>query len=316
MVDRSVITSSVVVVVVKAIALFTTRKGLNEFLEIIKSLDSEIHDESHIFQMNKTIKIGHRLYISYLYPYISTCVLLVFQTIYSKPETRMWSSTYAYPFKWAQRTNVYVGGLFLQGIANTCIVLFAVAADTYGVVMLQILSTHIDILQDRLKCLGQAKELSSDEHFNQLISGCKTYENILRCSKLLESTLGSALFAQFCVSGVVLCTSAYQLTMIAPENFSKLSFVIVYFMCMMTEIFVPCFFGSVALEKSRLIGWKIYESNWMKQDKRYKQAFSIFIQRSSFPIHLTVNKIFFLDLSTFLKILKTAYSLFALLKNV
>lgn len=35
-----------------------------------------------------------------------------------------------------------------------------------------------------------------------------------RCSKLLEYVLGSALFAQFCVSGIVLCTSAYQLTVV------------------------------------------------------------------------------------------------------
>lgn len=39
-----------------------------------------------------------------------------------------------------------------------------------------------------------------------------------RCSHLLESTLGLPLFAQFCVSGVVLCTSAYQLTMVSLKN--------------------------------------------------------------------------------------------------
>lgn len=180
MVDRSVITSSVVIVVVKWVVLYTTQKGLNQFFELIKRLDSEIQDKKHIDQMNKTIKIGHQLYFAYLYPYISTCVLLVFQTIYSKPENRMWYSTYAYPFDWAKRSNVYVCGLFLQGIANTCIVLFAVAADTYGVVMLQILSTHIGIAQDRLKCLGNSEELSKAEQWNELISGCKTYENILR----------------------------------------------------------------------------------------------------------------------------------------
>lgn len=180
MVERLVITSSVVVVVLKGMAIYSTRKGLNEFFEINKGLDSEIRDDSQILQMNKTIKIGHQLYFSYLYPYISTCVLLVFQTIYSKPESRMWSSTYAYPFEWAQQTNIYVGGMFVHGIANTCIVIFAVAADTYGVILLQILSTHIDILQERLKFLGYAKELCDDEHFNQLICRCKSYESILR----------------------------------------------------------------------------------------------------------------------------------------
>lgn len=73
-------------------------------------------------------------------------------------------------------------------------------------------------------------------------------------------------------------------------------------MCMMTELFVPCFFGSVALEKSQLIGQKIYKSEWIQQDQKYKQAFLIFLCRSNYPIHLTVYKILYLDLSTFLKV--------------
>lgn len=128
---------------------------------------------------------------------------------------------------------------------------------------------------------------------------------------------------------------------IAPDNISKLSFVILYFMCMLTEIYVPCYFGSVALEKSNQIAIKIYESNWIEQDQRYKQAFRLFVGRTFHPVHICVNKVLLLDLHTFLKvkietkkncfimmplflscfcccyfqILKTAYSLFALLKN-
>ncbi|XP_031621607.1 odorant receptor 33a-like [Contarinia nasturtii] len=313
MVDRSVITSSIITNVVKALNLYATRSGLNEFLMVIKGLDAEIHDESHIFKMNATIKLGHQLYFWYLGPYVSTCVLLVFQTIFSSPVNRMWQSTYSFPFEWAQQHQIYTSGLFIQGFANTCSVIFAVAADTYGVILIQILSTHIKILHERLEILGT---LRHEKNFNKLIYCCKIYENILSCEQLLESILGLALFAQFCVSGVVLCTSAYQLTMISSDEISKLSFIVMYFMCMMTEIFVPCFFGSVALEKSQQIRWKIYSSNWIDQNQKYKQAFLIFTSRTIKPIHLTVYKVLYLDLTTFLRILKTAYSLFALLKNV
>lgn len=180
MVDRSVITSSVVIVVVKALNLYTKRRELNEFFEIMKELDDEIQEEYQIQRMKSAIKISHQLFFAYFYPYISTCVLLVFQTIYSRPAIRLWSSTYAYPFDWAQKTKVYVIGLFIHGIANTCIVIFAVAADTYGAVLIHILSTHIDILQHRLTELGKNKKFSDKEHFDQLIYCCKAYESILR----------------------------------------------------------------------------------------------------------------------------------------
>lgn len=180
MVDRSVITSSVVVVVIKALNLYIKRKELDDFFSEIKKLDIEIQEESQVQQISTAIKISHKLFFSYLYPYISTCVLLAFQTIYSRPAIRMWSSTYAYPFDWSQKTEIYVTGLFIQGICNTCIVIFAVAADTYGAVLIHILSTHIDILQDRIKKLGKNKNNGDKEPFEQLIFSCKSYESVLR----------------------------------------------------------------------------------------------------------------------------------------
>lgn len=180
MVDRSVITSSVVVVVIKALNLYANRKKLTELLNQLKDLDGEINELSHIQHLNSAIKIGHRIYFTFFYPYILTCVLLVFQTFHSRPEIRLWSSTFAYPFEWAHQTNVYISGLFIQGIANTCVVIFAVAADTYGVVLIQLLSMHIVILHERLECLGQNVNQSTNEHFSELIFCCSVYERILR----------------------------------------------------------------------------------------------------------------------------------------
>lgn len=71
---------------------------------------------------------------------------------------------------------------------------------------------------------------------------------------------------------------------------------------------MPCFFGSVALEKSKLMGWKIYESNWISQNRQYKQAFRMFIERSTKPIHLVAYKVFLLNLNTFLKVRKITFS--------
>lgn len=182
MVDRSVITSSVVVVVIKAVNLYHKRNGLTDLFNELKKLDDDIKETSHIIQMNSTIKIGCQLYFTFLFPYISTCIVLVFQTIFSKPESRLWSSTYAYPFDWTHETHIYISGLFIQGIANSCIVIFAVAADTYGVILIHIISTHIGILQERLERLGKTEHTSAQERFDELIYCCKSYDSILRWS--------------------------------------------------------------------------------------------------------------------------------------
>lgn len=180
MAERMVITSSVIVVAAKAFILYINRKGLDDLLQLLKDLDGEIQERSHINQLNSAVKLGRQMYIAYLFPYISTCVLLVFQTIYSRPENRMWSSTYAYPFEWAQRPAVYVSGLFIHGFSNTSIVIFALAVDTYGVILIHIVTTHIVILQERLQLLGKNRSLSDAEQYNQLVYCCKLYEKILK----------------------------------------------------------------------------------------------------------------------------------------
>lgn len=182
MVDRMVITSSVVIVVVKAINVYTKQEKLQEFFHVIKRLDKKITEEAHIAQFNEIIKFSQQMYFSFFYSFLSTCVVLVFQTIYSKPSRRLWSSTYSYPYEWAQHPYVYVGGLFFQGIANTIVVLFAVSTDTYVAIFNHVLAGHIDVLNDRLQHLGD-KEFAVDAdkyHYDELVQCCRIYRDILR----------------------------------------------------------------------------------------------------------------------------------------
>lgn len=181
MVDRLIITSSAVVVVAKGLNLYTKCQQLMDFFAILRLLDREITETRHINQFNKVIRDAHRLYYLFLYPFIATCVLLVFQTIYSRPEIRLWSSTFTYPFEWAQDVCIYVGGLFFQGIANTSMVIFAVSVDTYGVILIHVVTSHIKVLNESLEQLGaKYSHFQSKQAINELIYYCKVYENILR----------------------------------------------------------------------------------------------------------------------------------------
>lgn len=71
---------------------------------------------------------------------------------------------------------------------------------------------------------------------------------------------------------------------------------------MLTEIFVPCYFGSVVTQKSNEITRHIYESNWIPQTEKYKQAYRIFVERTFYPIKLHAGGYFVLGLETMLKV--------------
>lgn len=104
---------------------------------------------------------------------------------------------------------------------------------------------------------------------------------------------------------------------------------------MIIEIFVPSYFGSVLSIKSQKMTYDIFESGWINSSENEKKMLQMLGERTLRPISIYAEGIFKLNLTTMLKvktkeiciyffhlkiiqfqILKTAYSLFALLKNV
>lgn len=124
----------------------------------------------------------------------------------------------------------------------------------------------------------------------------------LRFSKLTESVWSFALLSQFFVSGLVICTCAYQLTTVDPSDVSKFMFIVIYTICVLIEIFVPSVFGTILFENSSKLSYSAFQSNWLTQKKCFKQMMMIFAERSKQPILIRGGEVFFLGLTTLLKV--------------
>lgn len=74
-------------------------------------------------------------------------------------------------------------------------------------------------------------------------------------------------------------------------------------MCMVTEVLVPCYYGSCVIAKSKEITYRIYESDWFDQSQSYKKAFMIFVERTFRPVTFYAGGLFSLDLPTFLQVI-------------
>lgn len=121
-------------------------------------------------------------------------------------------------------------------------------------------------------------------------------------SKLLEKILSPALFLQFGVSGLVLCTCAFQLSVTSPTDLAKFLFNVSYFICMIIEIFVPCYFGSVVMDKSRELTYDAFRANWLEQRPLFTKSLSIFVERTFRPIATFAGGIFLLHLPVFISV--------------
>lgn len=71
---------------------------------------------------------------------------------------------------------------------------------------------------------------------------------------------------------------------------------------MIIEIFVPCFFGSVVMEKSRKLTYDAFNSNWMAHGPLFRKSLSILVERTFRPVATFAGGLFLLQLPVFLSV--------------
>lgn len=184
-VDHMIITSSVIMVAVKAYNVLVMRKQFDELLILMQELDDSTTIEEHRNIFQPIFKESDFLFKFFCFSYLSTWSAIALQVIVSPPDERTWPSTYLYPIKYLHHPFIYVGGLFCQGISNFFVCSMDVAEDTYGASLLHILGGHIMALGQRLSDLGNTNKIrqntvDSYQHKFQLIECCKRYILILR----------------------------------------------------------------------------------------------------------------------------------------
>lgn len=82
----------------------------------------------------------------------------------------------------------------------------------------------------------------------------------------------------------------------------KFLFSVVYSSAMITEIFIPSYFGSVLISKSEKLTYDIFKSNWISAPKKYTRAMQILVERTLRPITIYAASVFMLNLTTLLKV--------------
>lgn len=136
---------------------------------------------------------------------------------------------------------------------------------------------------------------------------------------MVEANFTAAFFTQICLSGTVMCSLAYQLTYVITKilfttcksnNDSLLQtspinnpfeyfFYCIYIVCIVTQIFLPCYFGNeVIYVGSSLSNWA-YASEWYSFSLNYRRDLFVFLERLKRKSEILAGKLFPLSLDTF-----------------
>lgn len=178
-----------------------------------------------------------------------------------------------------------------------------VMMDMLPVLLIGYFISMLQHLGDKLKDVKDVKELT--DHIEYQL-------RIIRLIRKTERIFSVVIFVQGLFSSIVLCTCTIALTTVNFSEHPEMAMKFITFMLtMVSQIFIPCYYGTeLRLTYTRLTD-SLFHSEWMSKDGVYRKNVMIMLEHSSVPMRIVAFGDINIDLQNFGTICNSAYSLFS-----
>ncbi|XP_075154544.1 odorant receptor 94a-like [Haematobia irritans] len=219
------------------------------------------------------------------------------------------------PFDW--HNPPYYWYAYLYGaLAMPLTCLSNCTLDMWQCYIMQHLAVYFKVIAMRFQTLGRSNETHQNTT-KTLLSIIKMEQDIKRMTVLCERIISKPVLAQILLSALVLCFSLYRLQSLNFLTDAGNCFVLTqYAICMILQIYLPCYYAhQLTLQSSRLMD-SIYECNWIEMSSYNRHLIRLYMGYLRRPVILRAGKLFDIGLPVFIKTMNNAYSIFALLLNM
>nr|QMS80350.1 odorant receptor [Histia rhodope] len=196
-----------------------------------------------------------------------------------------------------------------------------VSTDSFMAGIVTILIAQTKVLNYKLQNLKVRNENFVEETHVQhkiftviLKKYLKHYGLIMECYIKIQEILSLAMFVQFTMASAIICVTLCGLYL--GPTMETLIFLVTYLIIIILQIFIPSWLGTQFSHECNKLAVAAYNCDWISQSEDFKKSLNLFILKANATVILKGLKIFPLSLETFVSIMKTAYSFFALVQNV
>ncbi|XP_011705958.1 PREDICTED: odorant receptor 49b-like [Wasmannia auropunctata] len=113
---------------------------------------------------------------------------------------------------------------------------------------------------------------------------------------------------------MMICFSLYHISKTTAQ--AKFIDMIMCIACMLTQIFLYCWYGNEVQIKSCQIVDDIFEMEWLALDINKKKSLIMIIRRALIPIQINCAHVIPMNLTSFMSILRLSYSTYNLLQKM
>ncbi|XP_029665583.1 odorant receptor 94a-like [Formica exsecta] len=195
------------------------------------------------------------------------------------------------PFDYYSSATLFHFTYFHQLISLTVGSVLHVACDGLICGLLLHICCQIEILSYRLKNITRNPKILRD---------CIIQHNlIIKFALLLNKKFRFTISFQFLVSTLVVCFTLYQLTKTSGK-FVELG---MYMSCMLTQIFLYCWYGNEVKLKSRQLVNDLYKMEWITLERNIQKDLLTITIRSRVPIEFSSAYVIPMNLDSFVDVL-------------
>ncbi|XP_044270426.1 odorant receptor 49b-like [Tribolium madens] len=315
------VTGTIYVLLVESLVVFKVYhliKNMGMFKQLLRILDTEMFqpkNNTQILAINETVRVWKTIYKSFLYTCFGTNMFWAIYPLLDKSEGERRLPFLAwYPYN-TKITPLYEITYVYQIVSVSFITTVHVNVDVLVAALNVFNGTQFDILCDNLINLHNLDKNGTLGVRENLITCIKHHKEILKFAERCNNFLNWILLVQFFIFAVSIGITMFQLTLVIPFSTEFYS-LLTYGMAIILQIYMYCWFGNEVQVKSNKIPYAAFQCNWVDFSPEVKKNLIFFIMRAQKPVKLSALNLFYLTLDTFMMILKTSWSYFALLHQV
>ncbi|CAK1581096.1 unnamed protein product [Parnassius mnemosyne] len=316
----------------KIFVFWYNKEKIMNLLNYIHCKEFEPQEPEHKIIIKKTIKMARFVMNAYTLMCVGAVTVAILMPLTENFEILPTNVEYPY-------INVYTSPAYsiiylhhvyykpatciIDGVMDT--ILAAFIASTLG--QIEILSFNLlnfDMLAERHHKRVYQKYKITSYVFKKMcvknvLKKCIIHHNaIIRYVSMIEDAFSLASALQFMLSAMVLCLVGVQFLSIEnpSSHCMQIMWMAVYLTCMLTEVFILCWFGNELILKSLELQNVAFACPWLGTNLNNKLFIIILMERSKRPLQVTAGKIFTLSLNTYTNLINWSYKAFAVMRNM
>ncbi|XP_070506776.1 odorant receptor 94b-like [Chironomus tepperi] len=295
-------------------------KSINVFFQIDK-LEANFRELRQCIEHYGTPE-SYKNHVNKAYKLLKMYWAATFFTVFYAGFIPFFSDRLAYPMWFPYSLEVptlYYISAFYQWIGTVLYSTANVMMDMMPVLFIAYYIALFENIADRLQAIKKQKVVNGKKIFDnkkELIT-CIHYQlKVIELVRKTENIFSVVIFIQGLFSSVILCTSSFALTMLVfPKDVDLITKFTSYMMAMVSQIFIPCYYGTELKLAYDKISDALFHSEWMYEDKETRKIISFIMEHSKEPIKIVAFGIVKIDLANFGTICNSAYSLFSVFKR-